>query len=241
MSLRSTVETLGRTAVTTTFTAVRHPFGTAARAAGLAKHTAGAGLGLVRGRSAPVPAQGHARDRTAGTTAAQDKVAEVTQTVLTSVAQVVETVAEKAEEAAALVEPEGAAVKQAAAVKKAAAEEASPKVKTPPAKKPASKKPASEKPASKKPASEKPASEKPASKKPASEKPASKKVDVKAPPAGKAATGGPVVEKVSTGSTDEVSAKKAEDPRDHIPGPDLVTFAPPAPEDLPEPIVIEAQ
>ncbi len=33
----------------------------------------------------------------------------------------------------------------------------------------------------------------------------------------------------------------AEDPRDHIPGPDLAAFPPPAPEDLPEPIVIEAE
>jgi hypothetical protein len=41
----------------------------------------------------------------------------------------------------------------------------------------------------------------------------------------------------------KTAAKKAakEDPRDKIPGPDLATFAPPAPEDLPEPIVIEAE
>lgn len=31
------------------------------------------------------------------------------------------------------------------------------------------------------------------------------------------------------------------DPRDNIPGPDLAAFAPPRPEDLPEPIVIEAE
>ena len=33
----------------------------------------------------------------------------------------------------------------------------------------------------------------------------------------------------------------AADPRDEIPGPDLAAFEPPAPEDLPEPIVIEAE
>jgi hypothetical protein len=32
----------------------------------------------------------------------------------------------------------------------------------------------------------------------------------------------------------------AEDPRDQLPGPDLAAFEPPRPEDLPEPIVIEA-
>ena len=31
-----------------------------------------------------------------------------------------------------------------------------------------------------------------------------------------------------------------DDPRDDLPGPDLAEFAPPLPEDLPEPIVIEA-
>lgn len=37
-----------------------------------------------------------------------------------------------------------------------------------------------------------------------------------------------------------VAAEKP-DPRDNIPGPDLAAFAPPAPEDLPEPIVIEGE
>lgn len=220
MSLKSTVETLGRTAVTTTFSVVRHPVGTAARAAGLAKDTAGAGLGLVRGRGAQGRTQGQAQDPTQGHPEAtsQDTVAEVTKTVLTSVAQVVETVAEKAEDISERVEPAAPVAQKAAAVKTAAAEKA-----TPAAKKPAAKKPAAKKPASKKPAAK-----------------------VPAPADGKAATGEPVVEKVSTSSTDD-TAKKAsaekpvEDPRDHIPGPDLVTFAPPAPEDLPEPIVIEAE
>ena len=39
----------------------------------------------------------------------------------------------------------------------------------------------------------------------------------------------------------EPEKAEADDPRDHIPGPDLAAFAPPAPEDLPEPIVIEAE
>jgi hypothetical protein len=34
--------------------------------------------------------------------------------------------------------------------------------------------------------------------------------------------------------------KPVEDPRDNIPGPDLATFPPPEPGDLPEPVVIEA-
>ena len=37
------------------------------------------------------------------------------------------------------------------------------------------------------------------------------------------------------------AATVEEDPRDQIPGPDLATFEPPRPEDLPEPIVIEAE
>jgi hypothetical protein len=41
--------------------------------------------------------------------------------------------------------------------------------------------------------------------------------------------------------TTEPEKAQADDPRDHIPGPDLAAFAPPAPEDLPEPIVIEAE
>jgi len=41
--------------------------------------------------------------------------------------------------------------------------------------------------------------------------------------------------------TTEPEKAGADDPRDHIPGPDLAEFAPPSPEDLPEPIVIEAE
>jgi len=36
------------------------------------------------------------------------------------------------------------------------------------------------------------------------------------------------------------TAETVADPRDNIPGPDLAHFEPPSPEDLPEPIVIEA-
>jgi hypothetical protein len=39
----------------------------------------------------------------------------------------------------------------------------------------------------------------------------------------------------------EPAPRVAEDPRDNIPGPDLAAFDPPRPEDLPEPIVIEAE
>jgi hypothetical protein len=57
------------------------------------------------------------------------------------------------------------------------------------------------------------------------------------------------VKKAAKQAAKKAPAKKAaakktapsEDPRDKIPGPDLATFAPPAPEDLPEPIVIEAE
>jgi len=49
---------------------------------------------------------------------------------------------------------------------------------------------------------------------------------------------------VATAAADEPApepaASVALDPRDHIPGPDLAAFDPPAPEDLPEPIVIVA-
>ncbi len=66
---------------------------------------------------------------------------------------------------------------------------------------------------------EKPTVEKPAAEQPPAEEPAPEKVEP------------------------ETESEKAEtdDPRDHIPGPDLAAFAPPAPEDLPEPIVIEAE
>jgi uncharacterized protein YjbJ (UPF0337 family) len=51
------------------------------------------------------------------------------------------------------------------------------------------------------------------------------------------------VEDIVADKVEDISEKPAatEDPRDHIPGPDLAAFAPPAPEDLPEPIVIEAE
>ena len=41
--------------------------------------------------------------------------------------------------------------------------------------------------------------------------------------------------------TEPAEAETAVDPRDSIPGPDLAPYLPPAPEDLPEPIVIEAE
>ena len=41
--------------------------------------------------------------------------------------------------------------------------------------------------------------------------------------------------------TEPAQAEAALDPRDSIPGPDLAPYLPPAPEDLPEPIVIEAE
>ena len=46
---------------------------------------------------------------------------------------------------------------------------------------------------------------------------------------------------VSDPAPQPVEEPRAADPRDHIPGPDLAAFAPPRPEDLPEPIVIEAE
>jgi hypothetical protein len=50
----------------------------------------------------------------------------------------------------------------------------------------------------------------------------------------------PAPEKLERETTEPGKAE-ADDPRDHIPGPDLAAFTPPAPEDLPEPIVIEAE
>jgi hypothetical protein len=41
-------------------------------------------------------------------------------------------------------------------------------------------------------------------------------------------------------TTPAETPEPAEDPRDALPGPDLAEFEPPRPEDLPEPVVIEA-
>ena len=77
---------------------------------------------------------------------------------------------------------------------------------------------------------EKPTVEKPAAEQPPAEEPASEKVE---PETTEPETTAP--------ETAEPQNAEADDPRDHIPGPDLAAFAPPAPEDLPEPIVIEAE
>ncbi len=45
----------------------------------------------------------------------------------------------------------------------------------------------------------------------------------------------------SSGADCTSTATEHKDPRDKIPGPDLAAFEPPAPEDLPEPIVIVAE
>ena len=132
MALKNLVGTVARTGVSTAVAAVRDPLGTASQAVGLVKHTADAGLDLVRGRQAE-----------------EAEHAPVTE----------ETTAEKS----AVGKPE-----KAEKAEPAQAETMEP------------------------------------------QKPASEKTE-------------------------------PEDPRDHIPGPDLAAFAPPAPEELPEPIVIEAE
>jgi hypothetical protein len=163
MSLKKTVETLTHTAVTTAVSTARHPIGTAAKATGLVKDTAGFGIGLVRDRIGGASAPAAAPD----TTIAED-VSERVETAVEEVKDAAVTVKEKVEE------------KAPAAVKKV-------EEKTPAAVKEATEAPAAEKPA--------------------------EKQDV----------------------------EPAEDPRDHIPGPDLAAFPPPAPEDLPEPVVIVAE
>ena len=82
---------------------------------------------------------------------------------------------------------------------------------------------------------EKPTVAKPAAEQPPAEEPASEKVEPEttAPETTEPETTAP--------ETAEPENAEADDPRDHIPGPDLAAFAPPAPEDLPEPIVIEAE
>ena len=174
MSLKKTVETLTHTAVTTAVSTARHPIGTAAKASGLVKDTAGFGIGLVRDRiqGASAPAA------TSDSTIAED-VSERVETAVEEVKDAAVTVKEKVEE------------KAPAAVKKV--EEKAPA--------------------------------------------AVKKVEEKAPAAVKKATEAPAAEEPAEQKDDE----PAEDPRDHIPGPDLAAFPPPAPEDLPEPVVIEAE
>jgi hypothetical protein len=146
MTIKQTVETLTQTAVSTAFSAARHPIGTATKATGLVKDTAGFGLGLVRdrigGQPAPAPSE---------------------------------------------------------------SEQQAPESKAPESKAPESKAPESKAPESKAPESKAPEQKAPEQK----------------------------AESKASGAD--------EDPRDHIPGPDLAAFPPPAPEDLPEPIVIEAE
>jgi hypothetical protein len=67
---------------------------------------------------------------------------------------------------------------------------------------------------------------------PAEEAPAKKTAAKKAPAKKAPAT--------KTTAKKAAAKKPAEDPRDQIPGPDLAAFEPPAPEDLPEPVVIVA-
>ncbi|WP_027860089.1 hypothetical protein [Marmoricola sp. URHB0036] len=50
----------------------------------------------------------------------------------------------------------------------------------------------------------------------------------------------PGTEAPETEAPETETAETVADPRDNIPGPDLAHFEPPSPEDLPEPIVIEA-
>ena len=95
MTLKSTVETLGRTAVGTTYSAVRHPFGTTARAAGLAKDTVGAGLGLVLNRHGrPSPAAEERAEQVRTT------VTEVKQTIAATTAEAQKSAARTVEKAA---------------------------------------------------------------------------------------------------------------------------------------------
>ncbi len=184
MALKNMVGTIAHEAVTTAASVVRHPFGTAAKARELITETAGAGIGLVRGRLGGAPQPPAPR------------------------AEADPTVQEAAPAVPAPVD------KPVAEGEKPVAEVEKPVAKKAPAEKPAAKKAPAEKSTATKPAAKKAPAEKSAATKPAAKKAPAKKVAAK---------------------------KVAEDPRDHIPGPDLATFAPPAPEDLPEPIVIEAE
>jgi heparin binding hemagglutinin HbhA len=191
MIFKNTVETLTHTAVT----AVRHPFGTAVKATGLVRDTAGVGIGLVRGRiggaptQAPAPAEEIVDDVQE---TAQEVVADVKDTAVDVKEKVKDTAAEVTEEVSDTAADVQAKVAETAGDVQAKAEKVAPARKAPAAKKaPAGKK-----------------------------APATEKTPAKKAPAQKA----PVA-----------------DPRDEIPGPDLAPYLPPAPEDLPEPIVIEAE
>jgi hypothetical protein len=89
------------------------------------------------------------------------------------------------------------------------------------------------------PAAEQPA-EQPAE--PAAEAPAKKAAAEKAPARKAAAKKAPAKKAAAKKTAAKKAPAKAaqEDPRDRIPGPDLATFEPPRPEDLPEPVVIVA-
>ena len=239
MTLKSTAETLGRTAVSTTYSAVRHPFGTTARAAGLAKDTVGAGLGLVlnrHGRPSPAAEERAEQVRTT-VTAVKQTIAATTAQAEKSTARTVEKAAPVAKDAVV-----DTAEKVADKVEKTADEvektaPAAPKS-TPAATKAkptaAKTKPAHEPAEGTAPTGEQVEVEQ-VQKKATEKKPTQKKQPVAKQPAEK---------KPATKATQAPAAadhEASKDPRDHIPGPDLATFAPPAPEDLPEPIVIEAE
>jgi len=80
--------------------------------------------------------------------------------------------------------------------------------------------------------------------KPASGKPASSKAAPSKAASAKSATAKPAsVEptQVEPRQVKPTQVKPGPDLRDELPGPDLAPYLPPAPEDLPEPIVIEAE
>lgn len=226
------ISTVTRSAVSTAAHVARHPIGTATQAVTLVKGVAELGLDLVHGSRSqspwteadrPRPQSSESSESSQSSEAARtaEKAVRKTQEKVAEAAQKVEATAEEiaSEKPAAA----GAADKVAAGAAKVAdtAEKAATEVEDEVEEKAEKTGKAKAEATIGKPAHE--------------------------PAAGTAPTGEPVdteavrkdPEHESTPSAHD--AGESEDPRDHIPGPDLATFAPPAPEDLPEPIVIEAE
>ncbi len=258
MALKDKVGTLAQEAVSTSVSAVRHPIGTASTAVGMVKGVAGAYVNLVRRtvggvtsvivEQASAPRQEQTSERAEAPTGsvgdderesakdvmpaealkrAAEPVTDAAETVVDRVTDVAEPVVDKVTDAA---EPVVDKVTDAAEpVVDKVTEAAEPVVdKVTEAAEPVVDRVAEV---------TQPVVEPVVEATPAPVKKAAKQAAKKATPAPakKAAA--------KNAPAKKTAAKKAakEDPRDKIPGPDLATFAPPAPEDLPEPIVIEAE
>lgn len=237
MRLRNTVTTLTQTAVSTAVNATLHPINTTTEAVGLVKETAGAGLGLVRSRIGRAPHQEPTSARKSAERDAVppqatvdhvvDEVKQAADDAWSTVADGAQAISAKVAEQATVTKHKAADTADVAkstashARKNAAGAAKAVKDKTVGNAAEAKTSVQDEKPESATEPAQKPAQ------KLSAEKPAAKRTPAK---------------KQEKAPTEKAAAKPMkDDPRDNIPGPDLAPYIPPAPDELPEPIVIVAE